>query len=247
MKNLLDNKTAIVTGGAAGIGAKIVEKFAEEGAALIAIVDINEEAAKKYADEISEKFGCKCIAIRTSVDKEEDVKACFAKFMEHTDRLDVLVNCAGVGGIMPMDDITNERWERTFGINVKGTFFLSREALHIMKPQKYGRIINFSSQAGRQGGLVIGMDYSSSKGAILTLTKSLAKEAAAYNVTVNCVVPGLIATAMTQNFGYDPTTVPLGRVGTPEEVADVVVFAASDMSRYMTGASLDVNGGICMY
>ena len=161
--------------------------------------------------------------------------------------LDILVNNAGVCGIISMDEITSERWDRTYSINVKGTFLFSREAMKIMKTQRYGRIVNMASQAGKVGGVMVGMDYSSSKGAVLTLTKSLAKEGAPYNVTVNSVVPGLIGTNMTESFGYDRATVPIGRIGTPDEVAGVVLFAASDLSRYMTGACLDVNGGMSMW
>jgi 3-oxoacyl-[acyl-carrier protein] reductase len=104
-----------------------------------------------------------------------------------------------------------------------------------------------ASQAGKSGGVMIGLDYSTSKGGLLTLTRSLAKIAAPYNITVNSVAPGFVNTDMTASFGYDPASVPLGRIAVPEEIADVVLFAASDLSRYMTGACLDVNGGISMW
>lgn len=138
-------------------------------------------------------------------------------------------------------------WDLTMNVNLKGPFLFAREALRLMKPQKSGRIINIASQAGKIGGLIVGMDYSSSKSGLLCLTKSLAKNAAAYSVTVNSIAPGLIATEMTTTFGYDPETIPLKRVGTPEEVADVALFLASDLSRYITGACIDVNGGMSMW
>ena len=131
-------------------------------------------------------------------------------------------------------------------VNLRSAFLFSREALKMMEAQRYGRIINMASQAGKSGGITVGVDYAVSKAGILNLTKSLAKQAAPFNVTVNSVAPGLIATAMTTTFGYDPETVPLKRIGTPEEVADAVLFVASDLSRYVTGSCIDVNGGILM-
>lgn len=245
--NIIQGKTAIVTGGAAGIGAGIVRRFAEEGAKQIAIVDIDLAGADRLAGEIQQQYGCECIPVKTSIDNEADVKACFETIASRFERLDILVNNAGVGGVIDMDDLTPARWDRTFGINVRGSFLMAREAIRLMKPHRSGRIVNMASQAGKIGGLMIGMDYSCSKGAVLTMTKSLAKVCASLGITVNSVAPGLIATGMTDTFGYDPTTVPLGRIGTTEEVADVVLFAASDLSRYVTGACFDVNGGMSMW
>ena len=131
-------------------------------------------------------------------------------------------------------------------INLKGTFLFSREALNIMKPKRSGKIVNIASQAGRIGGLIVSPDYPASKAGVICLTKSLAKNAAAYNVNVNSVAPGLIATEITQTYHYDPETIPLKRVGTPEEIADVILFLASDMSRYIIGGCIDVNGGMTM-
>lgn len=247
MKKLMEGKSIIVTGGAGGIGAATVKKFAEEGAAFIMIVDLNLEAAQKVADETSAKYGTECAAVQANISKEEDILNVFRIYREKQTKLDVLHNCAGIGRMVAMDDITIAGWDLTMNVNLRATFLFSREAMKIMKEQKSGHIINMSSQAGKSGGLVIGMDYTASKGGILALTKSLAKVGAPDNITVNTVAPGLIATDMTTTFGYDAKTVPLGRIGTAEEVADVILFAASDMSRYMTGACLDVNGGISMW
>jgi 3-oxoacyl-[acyl-carrier protein] reductase len=244
---IIQGKTAIVTGGAAGIGAGIITRFAQEGARQIAIVDIDLSGAERLAETVHKQFGCECVPVRASIDSEADVTACFEIIAARFDRLDILVNNAGVGGVIDMDDLTPARWDRTFGINVRGSFLMAREAIRLMKPHRSGRIVNMASQAGKIGGLMIGMDYSCSKGAVLTLTKSLARVCAPHGITVNSVAPGLIATGMTDTFGYDPGTVPLGRIGTPEEVADVVLFAASDLSRYITGACFDVNGGMSMW
>jgi 3-oxoacyl-[acyl-carrier protein] reductase len=243
---LLKDKRMIITGAASGIGAACAQRSAEEGAAFILIADLNFEAASEKAKEIEAATGCKCVAVKTDVANEADIRNVFAEYLKNQDRLDVLVNCAGVGKLVDMNDITCDSWDLTMRINLRSVFLFSREALKIMEPQRYGRIVNMSSQAGKSGGIMIGMDYSASKGGVLSLTKSLARQAAPYNVTVNSVAPGLIATAMTAHFGYDAKAVPLGRIGTPEEVADAVIFVASDMARYITGACIDVNGGILM-
>ena len=243
---LLKGKNLIVTGGASGIGAACVKRFAEEGANYVLIVDINLEAAEKVAQEISQQTGAKIGAVKANVTLEEDIKRAFDVFRENCDTLHVLLNCAGISNTKHIDEITCEQWDRTMNVNLRSAFLFSREALKMMEAQRYGRIINMASQAGKSGGITVGVDYAVSKAGILNLTKSLAKQAAPYSVTVNSVAPGLIATAMTTTFGYDPETVPLKRIGTPEEVADAVLFVASDLSRYVTGSCIDVNGGILM-
>ena len=243
---LLEGKNIIVTGGASGIGAACVKRFAEEGAGFVLIVDINAEAGERVAKEISKATGAKVAAVKANVTIEDDIKEVFNVFKKNCDRLDVLLNCAGIANTRNIYEISCEQWDRTMNVNLRSAFLFSREALKIMEPQKYGKIINMASQAGKSGGITVGIDYAVSKAGILNLTKSLAKQAAPYSVTVNSVAPGLIATAMTTSFGYDPETVPLKRIGTPEEVADAVMFVASDLSRYVTGACIDVNGGILM-
>lgn len=243
---LLKGKNLIVTGGASGIGAACVKRFAEEGANYVLIVDINLEAAEKVAQEISQQTGAKIGTVKANVTLEEDIKRVFDVFRENCDTLHVLLNCAGISNTKHIDEITCEQWDRTMNVNLRSAFLFSREALKMMEAQRYGRIINMASQAGKSGGITVGVDYAVSKAGILNLTKSLAKQAAPYSVTVNSVAPGLIATAMTTTFGYDPETVPLKRIGTPEEVADAVLFVASDLSRYVTGSCIDVNGGILM-
>ncbi len=244
---LLKDKTAIVTGGAGGIGAACAKKFAQEGASFILIADLNEQEACARADEITKEFGTRCVAVKTNVVNEQEVLRVFEEFRKRENRLDILLNCAGIGRIIDMDDITTQSWDLTMNVNLRAAFLFAREALKMMKEQEYGRIINMASQAGKSGGLTIGIDYAASKGGLLNLTKSLAKAGAEHNITVNSIAPGLIATEMTTEFGYDPQTVPLKRIGTPEEVADATLFTASDLSRYVTGACIDVNGGISMW
>ncbi len=245
---LLEGKTAIMTGCAGGIGGACVRAAAREGAKYLLIADLKLEEAQKMAAEVNAEIGKDvCDAIAADVSNEEDVKNVFKYFFTKQDKLDILLNNAGLCAAISMNDLTMKRWDLTMNVNIKGAFLFGREAVNAMKPNKFGRIINMASQAGKSGGINADMAYSSSKGALLTLTKSLAKACAADQITVNSIAPGLIKTGMTDaTFDYKPESVPLGRIGTPEEVADVFVFLASDMARYITGACIDVNGGILM-
>lgn len=242
---LLDKKTAMITGAASGIGAAIAKIFAQNGCSQLFLVDMNEEMLARKARALKRESGVDCVTFRADVSSEQDAAHVFEEVKEYG--LDILVNSAGICRIVSIDDLQMKSWDLTMDVNLKGPFLFAREALRLMKTRKYGRIINIASQAGKIGGLTAGADYSASKAGLLCLTKTLAKNAAEYNVTVNSVAPGLIATEMTAAFGYDPETIPLKRVGMPEEVADVVLFLASDLSRYVTGACIDVNGGMTMW
>ena len=245
---MVEGKIAMVTGAGAGMGACDCWKFAEEGAAGIVMVDLKVEAAEKVANEIMAKYpSCKCVAVKANVADEADVDHCFSVLEKEFGTLDILVNNAGVTNI-PLDDMTLKQWEFTYGINARGPFLFAQRAMRIMKAKGYGRIVNMASIAGEVGGLTSGVDYATTKGAVLTLTKSLAKAGAAHGVTCNSIAPGQIKTDMQKVFGadWDLNKIPMGRFGEPEDVSDVVLFLASDMSRYMTGCCLDVNGGMRM-
>ncbi len=244
---LLHNKVAVITGAAKGIGAACASAFAQNGAACIYIVDLDFESAKETALRVATVEGCMCVPLRVNVADEREVKTVFGIIKEKSGRLDVLVNSAGICNNTPIDELDMKSWDLTMNVNLKGAFLFAREALKMMRHQKKGTIINIASQAGKIGGLTAGADYSSSKAGMLCLTKTLAKNAARFGITVNSVAPGLVRTGMTTIFDYDPETVPLGRIGTPDEIADVVMFLASGLSRYMTGACLDVNGGMSMW
>lgn len=248
MKKLVEGKIALVTGGA-GMGACDCWKFAEEGAKGILIVDLNVDDAEKVAKEIMAQYPeCKCVAVKCNVAKEADVDHCFEVLDQEFGTLDILVNNAGITNKIPFDEMTLEHWNLTYSINITGAFLFAQRAMRIMKAKGYGRIINMSSIAGHVGGLTSGVDYATTKGAMLTLTKSVAKQGAAYGVTCNSIAPGNIKTAMEKVFGsdWDPMAVPMHRLGEPEDISDVVLFLASDMSRYMTGCCLNVNGGLFM-
>ena len=249
MKKLVEGKSARVTGGGAGMGACDCWKFAEEGAKGILIVVLNVDDAEKVAKEIMAQYPeCKCVAVKCNVAKEADVDHCFEVLDQEFGTLDILVNNAGITNKIPFDEMTLEHWNLTYSINITGAFLFAQRAMRIMKAKGYGRIINMSSIAGHVGGLTSGVDYATTKGAMLTLTKSVAKQGAAYGVTCNSIAPGNIKTAMEKVFGsdWDPMAVPMHRLGEPEDISDVVLFLASDMSRYMTGCCLNVNGGLFM-
>ena len=249
MKKLVEGKIALVTGGGAGMGACDCWKFAEEGAKGILIVDLNVDDAEKVAKEIMAQYPeCKCVAVKCNVAKEADVDHCFEVLDQEFGTLDILVNNAGITNKIPFDEMTLEHWNLTYSINITGAFLFAQRAMRIMKAKGYGRIINMSSIAGHVGGLTSGVDYATTKGAMLTLTKSVAKQGAAYGVTCNSIAPGNIKTAMEKVFGsdWDPMAVPMHRLGEPEDISDVVLFLASDMSRYMPGCCLNVNGGLFM-
>ena len=249
MKQLLEGKIAMVTGGGAGMGACDCRTFAREGAAGIVIVDLNESDARAVAEEIMAEYpACRCVPVRCNVSVEADVDRCFQVLEQEFGTLDILVNNAGVTNKIPFDEMTLAHWNFTYGVNITGAFLFAQRALRIMKAKGYGRIINMASIAGHVGGLTSGVDYATTKGAMLTLTKSVAKQGAAFGVTCNSVAPGNIKTAMEKVFGsdWDPMAVPMHRLGEPEDIADVVLFLASDMSRYMTGCCLNVNGGLFM-
>ncbi|MDR3146237.1 MAG: SDR family oxidoreductase [Treponema sp.] len=242
----LEGKTALITGAAGGIGAACAGMFARHGIGALTISDVRKENLLRTAGEIEKETGLRCIGIDADIRKEAADSALVAEAADRMGRLDILVNCAGISRMGKLYDVTEEQWNFTFDINVKGLFFVCREAFRVMERQKSGCIINLASQAGRGGGIMVTPDYPSSKAAVLTLTKSLAKAGAPGGIRVNTVSPGLIATEMTASFGYDPAAVPLGRIGTGDDVAGAVLFLASDYASYITGACIDVNGGIAM-
>jgi 3-oxoacyl-[acyl-carrier protein] reductase len=220
--------------------------FARHGISAMTISDVRRDNLLRTAGEIEKETGLACISLDADIRKEAAVSALVAEAADRMGRLDILVNCAGISRMGKLYDVTEEQWDFTFNINVKGLFFVCREAFRVMEKQKSGCIINLASQAARGGGILVTPDYPSSKAAVLTLTKSLAKVGAPNNIRVNTVSPGLIATEMTASFGYDPASVPLGRIGTGDDVAGAVLFLAGGYASYITGACIDVNGGIAM-
>ena len=243
----LRDKVAILTGAAGGIGGATALAFAREGARGVVIADVNEDSARAFLQRIPQEIADVFRFVRTDVGSPQDIDELFRRTLSEFSRLDVLVNCAGICPVAPPEDISVAQWDKVMSINLRGTFLGCRAALGIMKKQRGGAIVNVSSISGRIGGIAAGVDYSASKGAIIALTMSLAKAGGPFGINVNAVAPGFIRTEMTKDFThFDPATVPMRRIGEPEDVADVIVFLASRRARYITGETIDVNGGVYM-
>jgi 3-oxoacyl-[acyl-carrier protein] reductase len=245
----LKGEVAIVTGGGAGIGRAIAMAMAREGAD-VAIWDVNEALAEEAAAAVR-KSGRKSLAMKVDVSQSTEVNAGVQKVVKEWGRIDILVNNAGVCEVTPVDQIEEKAWDRMFAVNVKGVFLCSQAVMKFMMKQKSGKIINLGSLAGKVGGIAAGAHYAATKAAVLCLTKSLAKFLGPHGVRVNAMAPGVIETDMTRMItGGDwrnfVATIPLGRIGDVKEVAKVAVFLASDDSSYLTGETIDINGGQLM-
>ena len=245
----LKNRIAIVTGGAQGIGYAIVDILAQRGANIL-IADVSIDKAEATAKEISVKTGQKVVAKSVNVTESAGVKAMVDATMEQFGKVDILVNNAGITRDNLIMRMSEEDWDAVLDINLKGTFNCSQAVIRPMMKQRYGRIINISSVSG-----VVGQagqaNYSSSKAGLLGLTKALAKEVGSRNITVNAVAPGFIETRLTVNLPQEIRDMsvkmtPLGRFGTPEDIANAVAFLASDEASFITGATLQVDGGLAM-
>ena len=246
---VLEDRVALVTGAAGGIGAAIARALATAGARVL-VTDTDETRALQVAEAIVADGGV-AVGRHLDVVHQPEVDAVVQGAVERFGGLDILVNVAGVLDMTPLDAITPEVWDRVLDVNLKGTLLPSLAALKVMKLRRQGRIVNIGSLAGEVGGVVAGANYAAAKAGVICLTKSLAKHGAAFGVLVNCVNPGVIDTAMPASFPPDSLAAmieatPLKRLGRPEEVAGVVVFLASDAASFITGASIDVNGGLYM-
>jgi len=244
----LIGKTALVTGAAQGIGRDIALALATDGAD-VAICDVNLEAAQKTAGDIEAK-GRKSLALKANVASAAEVTAMVDQVVEKFGRIDILVNNAGItrdGLILRMKD---EDWDLVLSINLKGSFLCTKAALKYMSKQRGGNIINIASIVGAMGNAGQA-NYVASKAGLIGLTKTIAREYANRGITANAVAPGFIDTAMTQALSENVRTelakqIPLGKLGTPEDVANAVRFLASPWASYITGQVIHVNGGMYM-
>lgn len=240
-------KRCLVTGGAGGIGRATAQALATEGASLVVVSDIDADAAATAAAAIAADTGCRTIPAVADLSRDANVKELFARLRREADGLDVLVNCAGICPTEKLEEVSSQQWDRTMGINLRSVFLCCQAAVAMMREGEGGSIVNVSSISGRIGGIATGVDYVTSKGGILALTMALAKAGGPDGIRVNNVAPGFIDTQMTKGFThFDAQSVPLQRIGLPADVADVILFLASERSRYITGCTLDVNGGIYM-
>lgn len=246
----LKGKIVIITGAQRGMGKSHAIKFATAGAKVV-VSDISLEGCQKVVEEIK-KDGGEAMAIKCDVSKKAEVDEMVKKTVEKFGKVDVLVNNAGICQFKPFLELTEEEWDRTLNINLKGYFLCAQAAAKEMVKQKSGTIINIASIAmGQVGvGFLTLAHYTASKGGIVGMTETLALELAPYNIRVNAIAPGAIDTPMVDPLKSDKKTmdatlarIPMHRMGHPEEVSNLVLFLASEDSSYMTGSIVVIDGG----
>ena len=245
MTGELVGRTALVTGAARGIGLAIARALVEQGAGL-ALLDVDVDPLALAGRAI----GARALTIRADVSRLEDVQRAVDLTVERFGGLDILVNNAGICPMSAFADITEAEWDRVLAINLKGAFLCCQAALpYLRRSGQRGRVVNIASVAGQMGGVAVGAHYAASKAGLIGLCKSLAQVLAVDGVTVNCVAPGTVATDMTLDWSEATQAdlkakIPIGRFAQPREIAEAVLFLASDRAGFITGATLDVNGGL---
>lgn len=245
---LLKGKTAVVTGGAQGIGEAIAVKLASEGA-NIAVLDVNIEKANETAAKLK-GMGVEAEAYKADVSSLADVEAVVEKIVDRFKAIDILVNNAGITRDNLLIRMTEQEWDLVIAINLKGVFNFTKTVGKIMMKQRKGSIVNISSVIGLMGNAAQ-TNYSASKAGVIGITKSVAKELASRNVRVNAVCPGYIKTAMTDKLSEEVQNgilahIPTKTMGMPEDVANAVLFLSSELSSYVTGETVRVDGGMAM-
>jgi NAD(P)-dependent dehydrogenase (short-subunit alcohol dehydrogenase family) len=249
---LLSDRVAIVTGGAKGIGRSIALKFAEEGCA-VAIADVNMQEANATL-KLLKKEG---MTLQCDVTDGKQVKNTVDQVLAKFGKIDILVNNAGgMPSAPPLEEMTEEQWDKVVALNLKSNFLFCRAVIPLMKARKFGKVINFASM-GAINPPKHSIHYNSAKAGVIGFTYDLAYTVAPFNINVNVIVPGLIQTAFYNNlaglasdqqkeafFGMLGKMVPLQRIGTPEDVAGAALYLASDLASYVTGTSLLVSGGL---
>ena len=242
-------KVALVTGAAAGIGAACAKRLAQDGMA-IGVLDLDEARVADTVSAIKDAGGT-AMALGADVSKRDQVFAAVAKLRETFGPITVLVNNAGVTDFTPFEEITDELWDFVYAVNVRGPMLLTQAVLADMKAANWGRIVNISSSSAQTGAINM-ITYSSSKGAVVTMTRSMAQEFGPYGITVNNIPPGSVMNTIMSETNRDrfqiPTevllkTIPVRRMGEPEDIANGCAFLCQESSAYITGQTLGVNGG----
>ena len=252
MKLNLNNKVALVTGGSRGIGKAICFALAAEGVK----VGVNFSSSKSKAEEvvkaIGDKYGVKSVAIKGDISEGKDILTLFKTMERDLGPVDILVNNAAYCPSGPISSYTRKEWDRTFSINVTGAFLASQEFIKRLRLRRAkGKIVNIASQAAFLGSTSGHLPYDSSKGALVSMTRAIAREVAEEGINVNAIAPGMVMTEMVAGIwekkkDFYLSRIPMKRIAQPEEVASVAVFLASDAASFMTGTTLDVTGGLMM-
>lgn len=250
-----NDKVAIVTGGANGLGKAFAVALAAGGCSVM-IADIDATGLEKTADQITESGG-RCLFQKTNMFDKNDISAMVAFTLQEFKRIDILINCAGgSAGVAnaPIEDIREEDWDKVVNLNFKGTFLCTQAVVPTMKQQGKGKIVNLSSITARIHSVLTPVQYTSSKGAISTFTRHIAGEVGPYGINVNAVAPGIILTPRLEGMWNERRTeeerrayiekIPLRRLGTVQDVVNSVLFLCSEESDYITGITLDLNGGL---
>ncbi len=248
----LKDKVALVTGGSRGLGNAICLSLAAEGAKVAVNYRRTADRAQAVVEEIKTKYGLEALAVGGNVAEEADVLSIFKQVAEKFSQIDILVNNAAVCPTCQVKDMSSQMWTETIEVNLTGTFLTSREFVkRLLEAGRKGRIVNIVSQAAFRGSTTGHAPYDASKGGIVSFTIALAREVAQKGIGVNAVAPGLVLTEMVakvlkENEQKYLDRIPLHRIAEPAEVADVVTFLASERAGYMTGATVDVTGGMLM-
>jgi len=244
----LDDKIALVTGSSRGIGRGIALTFAEHGARVVITYNRNEQAGLDTTKEILDKGGegtCRHLDVRDPV----SINRLFDEIKEKYGTLDILVNNAAILEQKPCETILPEEWDEMFAVDCRGVFLCSQQAVKIMQPKRFGRIINITSIGGQWGGN-LAVHYSAAKAAVISITRSFARIYSAYNITTNALSPGLVETDMsraetaTEAGKWKIEAIPLKRMATIDEISHVALFLASDSASYITGQTINANGGM---
>ncbi len=245
--NQFSRRTVLITGATRGIGKAIAERFLAEGARIIGLFAENNQTAQLFKDD-NQHFANQIELFQCNVADEQQVLSLFSMIEEKYESLDILINNAGIRRDAMLAMMSNKQWQDVLDINLTGTFLMSKQAILLMMQHKYGRIINITSPVAYLG-FAGQANYAASKAGQIALTKTLAKEVARKKITVNCVSPGFIATDFISELDQEllaeyKKMVPMRRFGTPEEVANAVLFLASDQATYISGTILEVSGGL---